>query len=133
MGLGTNPWPRSHGPAWAAQSLQASFQPRSVPIHWGTYYPLGFNLFQAGFCQIPYVFKRLLQVRPAVRIQIIQPGNHSRFIGLMPLVASMPVVKRFRPIHSGSSLAITFRHFDDRSDEKTLLRSAFHAFSQVAN
>jgi L-ascorbate metabolism protein UlaG (beta-lactamase superfamily) len=64
-------------PLRAAQSLRL-LQPRlAIPIHWGTYYPIGFNLLEPGFLKDPpHAFQRhSARIAPHVRIQIIPPGG----------------------------------------------------------
>ena len=80
-GWGPTLGPGHMDPLRAARSLQL-LQPRlAIPIHWGTFYPIGFNLLKPGFLKDPpHAFQRhSARLAPDVRVQIIQPGGSFSF------------------------------------------------------
>lgn len=64
-------------PARAAEALRL-VQPRvAVPIHWGTFYPVGLARLKPGpLNDPPHEFARLAsRAAPGVRVQVLQPGS----------------------------------------------------------
>jgi len=64
-------------PSRAAQAL-TMLRPRlAIPIHWGTFLPLGYAWLQPSFfTQPPHKFKRdALKFAPEVGVHIVQPGE----------------------------------------------------------
>lgn len=64
-------------PYRAAQSLKLLAPKIAIPIHWGTLFPVGFNLVAPSFLhEPPRAFARFAQsLAPDVDIQIIEPGD----------------------------------------------------------
>jgi L-ascorbate metabolism protein UlaG (beta-lactamase superfamily) len=68
-------------PRRAAESL-AMLKPRAaIPIHWGTFAPLGFGWLRPRFLTAPpYDFAdHASDVAPDVQVHVVQPGNRFRF------------------------------------------------------
>lgn len=64
-------------PRRAAEAL-LHLQPRvAIPIHWGTYTPIGFSLFRPWFLtQPPLEFARIAaNITPNVKVMVLQPGQ----------------------------------------------------------
>jgi len=60
--------------AWALPQLRPEL---AVPIHWGTFYPLGLNRLRPGpLREPPLEFARLAeQAAPEVEVRVLQPGS----------------------------------------------------------
>jgi L-ascorbate metabolism protein UlaG (beta-lactamase superfamily) len=76
-GWGPTLGPGHMDPHRAARSLQLLRPRLAIPIHWGTYYPLGFKLLQASFLTYPpFAFQKYAaELAPQVRVQILPPGG----------------------------------------------------------
>jgi L-ascorbate metabolism protein UlaG (beta-lactamase superfamily) len=63
-------------PHRAAQALQLLNPKVAIPIHWGTFVPLGISLINRGFLsETPEAFSYYTQqMAPSIRIEIIPPG-----------------------------------------------------------
>jgi L-ascorbate metabolism protein UlaG (beta-lactamase superfamily) len=75
-GWGTSVGPGHLDPAGAARTLTL-LRPRvAVPIHWGTFFPLGLRRMRPDrLSQPPLEFARLAgELAPQVRVRIVQPG-----------------------------------------------------------
>lgn len=64
-------------PARAAHALTLLRARAAVPIHWGTFYPVGLGrLRPEPLSQPPREFKRLAaELAPDVRVEVLQPGS----------------------------------------------------------
>jgi L-ascorbate metabolism protein UlaG (beta-lactamase superfamily) len=64
-------------PARAARALKLIRPSAAVPIHWGTFYPIGLaRLRPDPLSQPPREFERLAaEMAPDVRVEILQPGS----------------------------------------------------------
>ena len=68
-------------PARAARALEL-IQPRlAIPIHWGTFYPVGLRLFRPGpLTDPPEQFERLArEAAPGVEVRVLAPGAETEF------------------------------------------------------
>jgi L-ascorbate metabolism protein UlaG (beta-lactamase superfamily) len=76
-GWGPRLGPGHLDPAEAARAL-ALLRPRvAVPIHWGTFYPLGLRAFAPRFLsEPPLEFERLAaELAPEVQVRVVPPGS----------------------------------------------------------
>lgn len=77
--------PRIHGghltPRSAAESLSLLRPRMAVPIHWGTFSPIGMGWMNPRFLSDPpYTFKgHAGHLAPEVDVQVVAPGNFVRF------------------------------------------------------
>ena len=64
-------------PYRAALALRLLEPRMAIPIHWGTLFPIGFDLLDPNFInQPPYAFaKHAAELAPDVRVHIVQPGE----------------------------------------------------------
>jgi L-ascorbate metabolism protein UlaG (beta-lactamase superfamily) len=64
-------------PARAARALTLLRPRAAVPIHWGTFYPVGLGRLLADpLSQPPREFKRVAaELAPDVRVEVLQPGS----------------------------------------------------------
>lgn len=64
-------------PLRAAEALLHLQPSVAIPIHWGTYIPIGFGLFRPWFLsQPPQDFaKHAANIAPHVKVQVLQPGQ----------------------------------------------------------
>jgi len=70
-------------PRRAAEALTL-LRPRiAVPIHWGTFYPLGLGLMRSGFITLPpYAFAHhAARLAPEVEVKIVEPGERFQLDG----------------------------------------------------
>ena len=76
-GWGPNLGPGHMDPHRAAQALRLLQPNIAIPIHWGTFAPLGISLLMRGFLsQPPITFAHHAeQLAPEVQIEIIPPGS----------------------------------------------------------
>lgn len=65
-------------PYRAAQAAQLLAPRRSIPIHWGTLYPLAMHRVSPGFLVNPPLLYQqfMLRLAPSVDVHILQPGQH---------------------------------------------------------
>ncbi len=68
-------------PRRAAESLTLLKPRMAVPIHWGTFCPIGMGWFQPRFMtDPPHTFKgHAIDLAPEVDVQIVPPGNFLQF------------------------------------------------------
>jgi L-ascorbate metabolism protein UlaG (beta-lactamase superfamily) len=68
-------------PRRAAQSLSLLKPRAAIPIHWGTFAPLGFGWLRPRFLTAPpYDFAdHASDLAPGVKVHVVQPGNRFRF------------------------------------------------------
>lgn len=66
-------------PARAAKSLGLLRPEVAIPIHWGTFHPLGMGWLSPRFLWVPpRLFAReAAEFAPDVRIEILQPGDET--------------------------------------------------------
>jgi L-ascorbate metabolism protein UlaG (beta-lactamase superfamily) len=68
-------------PKRAAESLSLLKPKMAVPIHWGTFAPIGLGWIQPSFLtEPPHQFKgHANDIAPGVDVRIVDPGNFVRF------------------------------------------------------
>jgi L-ascorbate metabolism protein UlaG (beta-lactamase superfamily) len=68
-------------PRRAAESLSMLRPRAAIPIHWGTFAPLGFGFWRPRFLTAPpYDFAdHASDVAPDVKVHVVHPGNRFRF------------------------------------------------------
>jgi len=73
-------------PYRAAQALEHLRPKVAIPIHWGTYSPLGLELLRPKFLtRPPYEFAdHAAELSPTVDVRILDPGQSYQFIGIAP-------------------------------------------------
>jgi L-ascorbate metabolism protein UlaG (beta-lactamase superfamily) len=76
-GWGTNLGPGHMNPAQAAASLALLDPAVAIPIHWGTFLPLGAHRRHSALLHEPVLefTERAATLTPAVRIEVLDPGG----------------------------------------------------------
>jgi L-ascorbate metabolism protein UlaG (beta-lactamase superfamily) len=80
-GWGPTLGPGHMDPYRAAQAVQLLRPRLAIPIHWGTYYSLGFIPSRTRFLIDPpqQFAKYVAELAPEVRVQILAPGERFSF------------------------------------------------------
>ncbi|MBN8868119.1 MAG: MBL fold metallo-hydrolase [Solirubrobacterales bacterium] len=76
-GWGHRLGPGHMDPRGAAQAA-ALLQPElTIPIHWGTYFPIGMKSFRGGLLEKPAAAfdRQMLEIAPDLRSQVLRPGE----------------------------------------------------------
>ena len=65
-------------PYRAALALKLLLPKIAIPIHWGTLFPVGFNLVSPAFLhKPPHAFARFAEtLAPDVKVRIVEPGGN---------------------------------------------------------